>query len=149
MARFTVFQTVVSKYIWTLWISREFSSRRESGIKDFLMSDEVSSFSLPKADSAAEAFTKRLNINWHFSLGKSFAYCVGLVESFFFFGIPTAVVYAPSGLPFLFIFGGIEVSFISSFSSGLWFFKFDMTEEVSLNSARLTMLWGDYRWCVF
>ena len=116
MARCTVFQAVVLKYIWT----REFSSRRESGInKDFLTSDEVSSFSLPKADSAAEAFTKRLNINWHFSLGKSFAYCVGLVESFFFFGIPTAVVYAPSGLPFLFIFGGIEVSFISSFSSGL------------------------------
>ena len=143
MTRFTVFQAVVSKYIWTLWISREFSSRRESGInKDFLTSDDVSSFSLPKADSEAEAFIKRLYINLHFSLGNSFAYGVGLVESFFFFGIPTTVVSAPFGLPFLFIFGGIEVSFILSFSSGLWFFKFDMTQEVSLNSAGLTMFMG-------
>ena len=120
-----------SKYIWTLQsifglfrsifgISREFSSRRESGInKDFLKSDEVSSFSLPKANSAAETFTKRLNIKFHFSLGNSFAYGVGLVDSFFFFGIPTTVVSSPFGLPFLFIFVGIEISFISSFSSGL------------------------------
>ena len=94
------------------------------------MSDEVSNFTLPKDYSAAEAFNKRPNINLHFSLGKNFAYGVGLVESFFFFGIPTTVVSAPFGLPFLFIFGGIEISFISSFpqdfdfSSSIWLRKY-------------------------
>ena len=103
------------------------------------MSDEVSSFSLPKADSAAEAFTKRLNINLNFSFGKSFAYGVSLVESFFFYGIQTTVVSVPFGFPILLIFRGIDISFISSFSTGLRFFKFNVTEEVSLNSAGLTI----------
>ena len=70
-------------------------------------SNEVSNFTLPKDYSAAAAFNKRLNINLHFSLCKNFAYGVGLVQSFFFFGIPTTVVSVPFGLPFLFIFGGI------------------------------------------
>ena len=103
-------------------------------------SDEVSNFTLPKDYSAAEAFNKRPNINLHFSLGKNFAYGVGLVESFFFFGITTTVVSVPFGLPFLFIFGGTEISFISSFFSGP--FKFNMTQEVSLNSVGWTMFMG-------
>ena len=83
--------------------------------KDFFTSDEVSSFSLPKADSAAEEFTKRLNINLHFSVGRSFAYGVGLVESYFFFGIPTTVVSAPLVSLFFSFLGALKFHLYQAF----------------------------------